>query len=377
MLVSHGATFGGGGELAFDELVRGLREHAPSVALLVVSPAEGVIAERARSYGADVAIIAQPRWADFGNCNTRYWIQNLLVGSVTLLQTVRLIRTWRPDVVITNTLTIPVPAIAAKLCRVRHIWMVNEFGNRDHDLAFLLGYRRTVAAIGRLSDVVACCSGAVREELAEQGISKSKLVVAYGAVNTPEAGTSVGHRRSKEQLVALMVGRIAEPKGQLLAVRAVGVAVRAGADVKLRLVGDHYDPQYVAKVEEAIREEELVDRVELNGALQDPFPAYRHADVFLMCSRNEAFGRVTVEAMKFGLPVIGINSGGTRELIDNGKTGFLVESGDIAGMAEKLVSFWADEECRATMGSCAQGAAVRVFTAAGWVHQVLSVKSGP
>ena len=87
MLISHGATFGGGGEIAFDELVQSLRTHAPSVSLLAVSPKKGVIADRARSNGAEVAFIAQPRWADFGKCGTRYWARSLLLGAVTLVQT--------------------------------------------------------------------------------------------------------------------------------------------------------------------------------------------------------------------------------------------------------------------------------------------------
>lgn len=370
MLISHGATFGGGGEIAFDELVQSLRTHAPSVSLLAVSPKKGVIADRARSNGAEVAFIAQPRWADFGKCGTRYWARSLLLGAVTLVQTVRLIRSWRPDLIITNTLTIPVGPIAAKFCRVRHIWMVDEFGKRDHDLTFLLGYPRTVAAIGRLSDSVLCCSRAVRDELAEHGIPEAKLAVAYGAVNTPAPGTRVEHRRSKEPLLALLVGRIAEAKGQLLAVRAVGAAVRAGADVQLRLVGAPYDPAYVAQVKAVIEEEELAGRVEMTGAKRDPFPAYRDADVFLMCSKDEAFGRVTVEAMKFALPVIGVNSGGTRELIEDGNTGFLIEPGDVTSMGHKLVAFWADEAGRATMGRRAQETALRRFTAANWVDQI-------
>ena len=49
---------------------------------------------------------------------------------------------------------------------------------------------------------------------------------------------------------------------------------------------------------------------------------YRKLDVLLMCSRAEAFGRVTIEAMLRKVPVIGFDSGGTSELIEDGVTGF-------------------------------------------------------
>ena len=47
------------------------------------------------------------------------------------------------------------------------------------------------------------------------------------------------------------------------------------------------------------------------------------ASAFLMCSKNEALGRVTIEAMFAGCPVLGRNSGGTKELIRHGTNGYL------------------------------------------------------
>ncbi len=62
----------------------------------------------------------------------------LLVAVVTAAV---FMRKHRPAVVMTNTMTIPSFAIAARLLGVPHYWIVREFGNRDHDLDFLLGYR--------------------------------------------------------------------------------------------------------------------------------------------------------------------------------------------------------------------------------------------
>lgn len=60
-----------------------------------------------------------------------------------------------------------------------------------------------------------------------------------------------------------------------------------------------------------------------------------------MCSRNEAFGRVTVEALKLGKPCIGANSGGTPELIRDGWNGLLYETGSPSSLAEKIeVLYW-------------------------------------
>jgi glycosyltransferase involved in cell wall biosynthesis len=71
----------------------------------------------------------------------------------------------------------------------------------------------------------------------------------------------------------------------------------------------------------------VADRVEFWGYIPDPGRAFLEADVALMCSRNEAMGRVTAEAMSTCRPVIGFDSGGTSELIDPGRTGLLYRGG--------------------------------------------------
>jgi glycosyltransferase involved in cell wall biosynthesis len=67
--------------------------------------------------------------------------------------------------------------------------------------------------------------------------------------------------------------------------------------------------------------------VDFKGYVSDPFSALADADVLLMCSRHEAMGRVTAEAMAAGRPVIGYRSGATPELIENEKTGLLYSDG--------------------------------------------------
>ena len=372
LLISHGATLAGGAEHAFVELVDGIRTCAPSLPLLVVVPKEGIIAQRSRLLGADVAIVAQPRWADFGSPGVWGWTKRLIQGVVSLPSMLFLIRRWRPDVMITNTMTIPVGPVAARLCKVRNLWMIHEYGTHDHNLSFGLGYRKTVAAIGRIADEIVCCSCAVRDMMVAQGLPDNFLKVVYGAVNVP-SGITTRARTSNSPLNAILVGRIAEGKGQLLAVRAVGAANRAGADVRLRLVGEPYDPQYVHRVKAAVTAEGLEDRVEFLGALDDPFPIYRDSDVFLMCSRNEAFGRVTVEAMKLGIPVIGVSSGGTVELVEDQRTGFLVATDDAASMSAALHTYWIDEDLRRRMGENARESSVNRFTIAEWVEEILAL----
>jgi glycosyltransferase involved in cell wall biosynthesis len=61
-----------------------------------------------------------------------------------------------------------------------------------------------------------------------------------------------------------------------------------------------------------------------------------------MCSRCEAFGRVTVEAMKLGLAVVGSNTGGTLDIVQHDVNGLLYEAGDVQDLARKIAEIILD-----------------------------------
>jgi len=78
--------------------------------------------------------------------------------------------------------------------------------------------------------------------------------------------------------------------------------------------------------------------------------AYGCADIFVSPSDSETFGLTFVEAMAFGLPAIGVDKLGPKEIIKDGKNGFLVHSGDSAAMAARIGQLLGDGKLRARMG---------------------------
>jgi starch synthase len=81
---------------------------------------------------------------------------------------------------------------------------------------------------------------------------------------------------------------------------------------------------------------------------------WREADVFVMPTRNEAFGLVYQEAAAAGLPAIGTRLNAVPEIIDDGATGLLVAAGDTAGVARALETLTKDAELRERMGRAAR-----------------------
>ena len=69
-------------------------------------------------------------------------------------------------------------------------------------------------------------------------------------------------------------------------------------------------------------------------------------DIELVCSKSEAFGRVTIEAMLAGIPVIASNTGGTIELIEHKQNGLLYNYGDVQQLSEMILTLVNDEQLK-------------------------------
>jgi glycosyltransferase involved in cell wall biosynthesis len=83
---------------------------------------------------------------------------------------------------------------------------------------------------------------------------------------------------------------------------------------------------------------------------EDLGAAYACGDVFASPSDSETFGLTFIEAMNFGMPVVGVKRLGPKELIRSGKNGYLVEPGDIRGMAKAIEKLLEDDNLRRRMG---------------------------
>ena len=105
-------------------------------------------------------------------------------------------------------------------------------------------------------------------------------------------------------------------------------------------------------------------QVKFTGPVENPLPIMSSCDVVAVCSHCESFGRVTVEAMKLGKPVVGSRTGGTAELIQDGFNGFLYTVGNYEDLASKLQILLSNAELRNRMGEAACSWASNRFTRA-------------
>ena len=131
---------------------------------------------------------------------------------------------------------------------------------------------------------------------------------------------------------------------------------------RLQLVGGAENAGYAASLREKSKELGISDRVHFHGAVSQAELAnfFAAARVMVLPSLSEGLGRVVVEAMLVGTPVIGSRVGGIPDLIEPGVTGWLVESGNEAELAAALCdAFRADVK---TMGAEARAFASDFFS---------------
>ncbi len=98
------------------------------------------------------------------------------------------------------------------------------------------------------------------------------------------------------------------------------------------------------------------------GRLSDMAPVYAQMDVLLLTSRRDPLPRVVMEAMAHGVPVVATRVDGIPEMVEDGVTGFLVESEDAEGFAQAVGRLLRDGELRSRMGASGRERARSLFS---------------
>lgn len=319
-----------GANLSLLNLIEGLSRYG--VRAHVISPEPGDLLAELERRGIPAAVLPFAWWVA-----SRRTISGV---AARLLRNIRCLRPfaaqiahWGCHLVYSNSSVLAIGAMAAAKLRLPHVWHFREFGWRDYGLLpdFGLPLHRLVS---RTADATVFVSHALRRAILGRTPATNSRVI-YNGVAWETAFDE--RRRAAEALhgrhhpfTYVLVGRFRASKGQAVAIRAFAQLAARYPAVRLLLVGgagQTGEQDYFDRCRTLAAELNVADRVEFWGYVPDPERAFLEADVALMCSRNEAMGRVTAEAMSACRPVIGFDSGGTRELIDPDRTGLLYRGG--------------------------------------------------
>ncbi len=263
------------------------------------------------------------------------------------------------DIVHTNVSVVDIGARINKICGVKHIWHFREFADLAFNMYPLVSECVYENVINMYSDRCIFVSKAVMNHYGF--IAPAKKTLIYNGLEDE----GIAQKRNNLELHLLIAGVVGETKGQMMAAKACNELIEEGYNIRLHVAGKCSKN----------KEEELLKTcstgITLHGFVKDMKQLRDNIDVQLMCSRYEAFGRITVEAMLAEIPVIGSNSGGTPEIIPNEDAGgVLFTAGDYKDLKEKIKYLYNSPEKRIAIGKKGRKRALELFSVENYVSRV-------
>ncbi|MBD3379807.1 MAG: glycosyltransferase [Candidatus Omnitrophica bacterium] len=205
-----------------------------------------------------------------------------------------------------------------------------------------------------LCDKVIAPSRSIKELLESRGVRTEIVTIPTGIdASEFEKGSGASIRRTldipEEAFVAGYLGRIAEEKNMDFLFEAVMSFLREEKDAHFLVVGDGGMKK---ELEKKASSSSLGQKIHFTGVLkgEDKVNAYHAMDAFVFASKSETQGLVLAEAMASGVPVIGLDAPGAREVVRDGKNGFLADKEDVsfyAGLMQRIAK--AEKPRRAEM----------------------------
>jgi glycosyltransferase involved in cell wall biosynthesis len=337
LLVANFADRVGGGEESLLVLARGLdRERfVPHAAV----PGPGEIAEQLAALGVPVATLSQPP--------VRPWTLLPALRAVRALG--RCLARWRIDLVHAHGSRGALYAgLATRAAGVPLVWHV-RVADPDPLLDPLLL---------RLASRVIVVSAAVATRFGPQW--RDGLRVVHNGVDADYWAPGPAPERGRPGPIVLLPGRLGPAKGQAALLRAAPTVLARFPGARFVLLG-HGEAAERRRLHALAERLGVAPAVEVPGWQADPRPAFRAADVVVLPSRSEGFGRVLVEAGCLGKPVIASRVGGVGEVVLDGETGLLVEPDDSSALAAALCRLLGDPDLRGRLGAAARERAVTCF----------------
>jgi glycosyltransferase involved in cell wall biosynthesis len=344
----------GGPALHVSYLSAGLRERGYETILVAGNVGQG---EQSMAYVADdlgVPVVTIPH------------LHREISPVRDLLATIRLariIRAERPAILHTHTAKAgAVGRVAALLAgRRRPPIIVHTF--HGHVLRGYFGrlwtgvFRLLERVLARITDVLVAVSPEVRDELVAFGVAPAtkfrviRLGIELDERLSPDGAARAETRRvmgvADERFVVGWIGRMTAVKRTDVVLESFRRLRDEGVDAVLCMVGDGPDRHWVENLAGGLG---IMRDSLFPGYQEDVGPFFAAFDVFVLPSGNEGTPVTAIEALASGCPVVATRVGGVPDVVTDGEDGFLVDPGDVEGLAASLARLANDPALRARMG---------------------------
>ncbi|UMY16043.1 glycosyltransferase [Methylobacterium organophilum] len=339
-----------GSDRSFVESVRVIRASYPQAFIEVLLPSDGPIVAPLRDFASKVTIV--PLWV----LRRRDLPRLATLGLLRLPLAVgrALWRLRRSDLVYVNTCVVADYLLAAGLSPGRTIVHVHEIPEgmvRQGLRALLRGSRAEIVFNSRATQAAFALPARIGQR------------VVYNGIADPGAPKGMGYDGTRP-LRLLMLGRISRIKGQDVLLEALAQLPEALKHrIAVRIVGSAFEDEARERaLAETILASGLAGTVTCLPFVPDPGAHFRWADVVAVPSRlPESLGRVAIEAMAHGVPPIVSRIGGLPEVVEHGRTGWIVPPGRADALAQALAAIIAEPDSWSGYPAAARARYERIF----------------
>ena len=356
----------GGAETSLYYLVRGLDKSIYSP--IVICSENGSLSEKLITQGIHTEIIPLPAWRKF---------RSLLSRSSSLQSLIKYADTNKISLIHCNTIWVNNYAqkLGEKLripviCHLRDIIKADQVKKYALDKA----------------DMIIPISDAVQKTLDDVGIPSTKIQRVYNGVDVSLFIQGKDTLKKEFAIDGYLIGIVGQMnprsqwKGQREFIQACAEVAKYRQDVWFALVGGDDSPKtspdhgsYINELKELARSLGIENRVIFTGHRIDMPDVMASFDVLVSASWAEPFGRVIIEAMSVGKPVIATMAGGAPEIVQNDVTGILVPPKNYQAIAEAMLYMLQDNKVMQTMGHEGQIRARELFSIEGHVRKIQSI----
>lgn len=250
------------------------------------------------------------------------------------LQLIPIIRKENVELIHINSSVSYFAALAALMMNIPYVWHIRELMEEQFGCEFLNNELKHELYIE--ADKLIAISNFVSQKYHEKYfITTTKI---YNGLNVEKLRLCVDRNRDLKKVFLAAAAMISTGKGQLDAIKAVEILIGRGyTDVRLIIVGGGKE-NYIWALKKYVKKKKIGGFISILPFQSDLTVLRRNASYELVCSQNEALGRVTIEAMLAGNFVIGARSGGTIEIIgENEERGYLYELHNSEDLADAMI----------------------------------------
>jgi glycosyltransferase involved in cell wall biosynthesis len=226
------------------------------------------------------------------------------------------------------------------------LWLLQVLSSAKR-VAHLHGDHTEAGAPLALASFVRGADAAIATSRAVAAVAPGGATVIYPGVEIPDSEASVQGRRP----MIGAVGRLEPVKGLTILLEAAASLRNRYPDLRVELAGSGTCEPRLRSLAAQLG---LDAMVRFLGWRADVDALHRRWQAFAQPSVHEGFGLAALEAMAAGLPVVASAAGGLPELVEDGRTGFLVPVDSVEALADRLGRLLEDERLRARMGGAAR-----------------------